>query len=266
MRDSTFNETDYLIEQVKVFLNQTNYDNDQLNNVTALMDSICRRSESEQNYPISLNIDVDKYSNPTTGKYNRCRAIDEAMNAMFGVFKRAAYNRSEPLDFTVIEFYPNATNKAANYNLTDLINTSWIKSDFMLEQVCKITDSVKEYVSQRTNDLDRMDKSQIKSQTQQSGMINSLIEFLDRLLNPILGLQRRLYWEGNNRFEIAYSTIGNGLSGLRNGLGRTYKNTRERISGVFSSSSVAANSSTTSTIATPVQPGSLNQTKLSQIN
>lgn len=265
MKDNNLNETDYLMQQMRVFLDQANYDNEQLANVSALMDLICYGPEVDSNYPVSVHVDLKKYEN-STGKQNRCKAIDEAMNAMFGVFKRAAFNKSEPLDFSVIHFYPDPVNTNASYNLTDLINTSWIKSDALIESVCNITKSVKDYVAIRTSNSTAQDRSQ----QQHTGLINSFIEFLDRLLNPILGLQKRLYWESNNRLEQAYVTIGGQLSSLRNNLGRTYKNTRERISGVFSSSesTSSTNSSSTispttsSTISSTTSAPSLNQTKL----
>lgn len=232
LKDHSLNETEFLVQQMRVFLDQANYDNEQLQNVSALMDNICQRGEPGAEYPISAHINVTLYNDPKIGKHHRCKAIDEAMDSMFTVFKRAAFNKSEPLDFSTILFYPESNDKNIYYNLTDLINTSWIKSDTMLESTCKITDAVKEYVLAHTSNSTAQDRSH----QQQSGFINSLIEFLDRLLNPILGLQKRLYWEGNNRFEMVYSTIGNQLTNWRNSLGKTFKSTREHITGVFGSS------------------------------
>lgn len=234
LRDYSLNETDFLAHQIRVFLDQGNYDNEQLANLSALMDNICRINDSpDSNYPISVHIDVNKYSNTNNsnvGKENRCKAIDEAMDSMYYVFRRAAWNRSEPLDFSVIHYYPNATNKAASYNLTDLINTSWIKSDTILEHVCSITDSVKSYIRSRSSNSTAQDRSQQQS----SGVWNNLIELLDRLLDPILGFNERLLWEGSNRLEIIQTRIANGLGSIRDGLTSRYKTTREQVSGLFS--------------------------------
>jgi len=234
LRDSSLNETEYLVQQMRVFLDQANYDNEQLANVSALMDNICR-SDLDSSYPISVNIDVTKYNNNGTGKENRCKAIDEALDSMFVVFKRASVNKSEPLDFSVIQFYPNASNKAASYNLTDLINTSWIKSETILEHVCKITDSVKDYVQARMSNS----KAQDRSQQQQGGYFSTLLDIINNILEPLLGFQKRLYWEGNNMLESGYSRISYGLGSLRSGIGNRYKNTRDRISNLFSSSQSA---------------------------
>lgn len=230
------------------------------------MDNICR-SDIDTSYPISVHIDVNKY-NGTAGKENRCRAIDEAMDSMYYVFKRAALNKSEPLDFSVIQFHPNATDKSAAYNLTDLINTSWIKSETILEHVCRITDSIKEYVQLRAS------SSVAQKRFERTGVVSSLIEFLDRLLDPILGLQNRLYWESSNRFEQIQTRISSGLGSLRDGIGSRVKSTRDRVSNLFSSnstttrstlnSSLLVNSSTSPLpIQTTLAPKAVNQTVLS---
>lgn len=211
------------------------------------MENICRGESDADLYPISVNIDVDKYTNGSIGKENRCKAIDEAMDAMSAVFKRAALNSSEPLDFSVIHFYPNASNKAASYNLTDLINTSWIKSETIIEHVRKITGSGKDYVAHISDR--RQDPSTIKTFGQR------FMEFIDRLLEPILGQQRRLYWESTNRYEQIYSGLSNQLAHLRSGIGHQYKS----LVKVFSASSVS--NSTNSSLNTT---NNLNKTMSSQ--
>lgn len=231
MRDSSLNETEYLIHQIRAFLDAGNYDNEQLSNVTLLMDNICR-PDMDSSYPISVNIDVAKYSN-VTGKENRCRAIDESLDAMYGVFRRASLNKSEPLDFSSIQFYSDPANKAASYNLTDLINTSWIKSETILEQVCVITNSVKDYVQLRSSNSTAQDRST----QQQVGVLGTVLELIDRILEPLLGLQKRLYWDSNNRVELVVSGLNHGLVSIRDGLSKGYRSTRERIVNVFSSSS-----------------------------
>lgn len=263
-KDSNFNELDFLVNQMRLFLDQANYDNEQLANISALMDNICFRTDKNENsYPISMNIDVSKYNKDT-----RCKAIDEAMDAMYYVFKRASLNKSEPLDFSVIQFYPNATNKEASFHLTDLINTSWIKAEVMLEHVCKITDSVKEYVQSRSSNSTAQDRSQ----QQHSGYINSMMDFLDRLLDPILGPSRRFYLEGTNTVEIVYSTLSNQLGNLRDSIGSRYKSTRGRLASMFTSnqlnSTVATNSTLktalNATVSTTVAAATTNSTNTSQ--
>lgn len=242
VKDSSFNETDYLTHQIRTFLDQGNYDNEHLNNVTVLMDDICLADRPESSYPISVHLDVNKY-NGTTGKEHRCRAIDEAMDSMYYVFKRAALNKSEPLDFSVIKFYPNATDRSAYYNLTDLINTSWIKSDTILENICKITDSVKDYVRSRSSN------SSAQKRSEPSSALSSVLDFLDRLLDPILGLQKRIYLESTNRFEQMQTRISSGLGTIRDGLGRGVKSTRGMVSNLFTSSSNVTRSAVNSTMA-----------------
>lgn len=249
------NETEFLVHQVRAFLDAGNYDNEQLSNVSSLMDNICQlppedNANQDSTYPISVNINVTQYSN-ASGKAYRCRAIDESMDAMYSVFRRAALNKSEPLDFSVIQFYPNATNRAASYNLTDLINTSWIKSDTLLEHVCKITDSVKLYVQMRSSNSTAQDRAQ------QSGVFTTLMDFIDRILDPILGVQKRLFWDSNNQVELIASAIGKG-----------FRNTRARIVGLFTSASNTTNTgfnSLTSNVTNrdmvvPMNTSLLNQT------
>ena len=255
MRDYSLNETEYLIYQIRTFLDQGNYDNQQLANLTALMDDVCR-SDIDQSYPISVNIDVNKFGNNNTeGKANRCQAIDDALDSMFYVFKRAALNRSEPLDFSVIQYYPNATDTTKFYNLTDLINTSWIKSETLLEHVCNITDSVKRYVQARVMASSNSNSSaeqqhsaragaadKRNEQPARVGVFTTIFDMIDRILDPLLGLQKRLMWESNNRLEMVGNRLSSGLGAVRDGFGSRIKSTRDRFSGLFSSSS--ANSTT----------------------
>lgn len=250
------NETEFLVHQIRAFLDAGNYDNEQLSNVSLLMDNICQlppedSANQDSTYPISVNINVTQYSN-ASGKAYRCRAIDESMDAMYSVFRRAALNKSEPLDFSVIQFHPNATNKAATYNLTDLINTSWIKSDTLLEHVCKISDSVKLYVQMRSSN------STVQDRSQQNGVFSTLMDLIDRILDPILGVQKRLYWDSNNQVELIASAIGKG-----------FRNTRARIVGLFSSASGLAGSGFNSTGFNATNKelvGLVNTTLLNQTN
>lgn len=198
------------------------------------MNTICR-PETDIEYPISLNIDVNKYNNTQNGKLSRCNSIDEALDAMYPVFKRAAYNRSEPLDFSVIRFYPKSSSNDF-YNLTDLINTSWIKSDTQIEHICKITNSVKDYAAasiRNSSALDRDDKSRV-------GYLTSVYELVDRLiLEPYFGLSRRIYWESNNRYEMVYQGISNQVGNFRHGVGRGYN----RLSSMVWGNRLSTNSS-----------------------
>lgn len=244
-KESNLTETDYLVNTMEAFLDEANLENEQLLNVSALMDNICRTAPSENadlNYPISLNIDVNKYSN-STNKPNRCAAIDDIFASMYPVFKRAAYNKSEPLDFSVIKFYPDSKNKAAYYNLTDLINTSWIKSETVLENVCRITDSVKAHV----NLLVAKSSPQKRAENQKSvGFFMSIFNYFDALLEPIFGLSRRASWISAEFYERstnrAKSTFNSATSAVNSGL----KKTTSSITGLFRSSanstSKAANS------------------------
>lgn len=231
LKGQKLNETQYLVQSIGIFLDQANYDNEQLANVTSLMDNICQNAES--NYVISANIDVNKYntSHPQ-GKLNRCKAVEEALNSMYSVFKRAALNRSEPLDFSSILFYPNISDKSVYYNLTDLVNTSWIKSDTMLDHVCSITNSVKDYVRARITNSTAQDRSQ----QQPVGIFSSLFDFIDSYLDSVFGFNKRLYWESTNRLESVYSGIASQLDSLRVGVGKGLKNTRDRVTSIFVSS------------------------------
>lgn len=214
---------------MKVFLDQANFDNEQLTNLTALMNVICRPNEE---YPVSSNIDVDKYSsNNTLGKEYRCRAIEDAMDALYPVLKRAAFNKSEPLDFSNIIFYTNASDSTSYYNVTDLINTSWIKSDVPVDYVCVFTNFVKDYAMNHTSNSTAQDRS-----LQNKSFVNTLIDLIDRILDPVLGLQKRFYWEGNHRLEQVYSGLANQLGNLRDGIGKGFSKTRSQISSIFSSS------------------------------
>lgn len=265
------NETEYLVQQVRSFLDQANYDVEQLSNVSQLMDTICLPSahsspNTDSSYPISVNIDVNKYAN-LTGKYNRCRAIDEALDAMYPVFKRAALNRSEDLDFSVIQFYPNATNRAAFYNLTDLINTAWIKSETILEHVCRITDSVKDYVRVRTTNSTLQERS--TQQQQPVGVLGSILGLIDRVLEPIFGLQRRFYWESTNRMEQLQVQISRGVGNIRDGFGTRLRSARDRLGNIFSSSQTNSTSptntnGTTRLLNSTITGSSVAQTLISQ--
>lgn len=221
---------EFFVDQIRLFLDQANYDNEQLANITQLMGTICR-SELESDYPVSMQIDLNRYQN-STGKAIRCRGIDRVMDSMFGVFKRAALNKSEPLDFSSIQYPSEIENspKDAYYNLTDLINVMWISAEAPLDLTCNITGAINEYVRLRTSNSTAQDRSQLVTP---HGYLGSLLEFIDRLLDPILGLQKRFYWEGSNRVEVVYIGIGNQLGYLRDGLGKGFKSTRERVSNMF---------------------------------
>lgn len=263
-------DTEFLVDQIRLFLDQANYDNEQLANITYLMGTICR--ESEVDYPISLNIDVNRY-NGSKGKAARCKGIDRAMDAMFGVFKRAALNKSEPLDFSAIQFSSDSEKSPqdAYYNLTDLVNTLWISSETMLDHTCNITKSINEYVQLRTSNSTAQDRSQTAVS---HGYMSTLLDLIDRILDPILGLQKRFYWEGTNRVEVFYNGIGNQLGYLRDGLGKGYKSTRDRLSTMFTYSYGSANSTSAPglrnsssaaaqnvTNVIPLPPGPLNVTE-----
>lgn len=254
---------------MKTFLDQGSYSNEQLSNVTALMDDICR-AESDTNYTVSTHIDINKFhNNHTEGKANRCQAIDDSLDSMYYVFKRAALNRSEPLDFSMIKFYPNATDRNSSYGLVDLINTSWIQSDTLLEHVCNITDSVKRYVQERaaavtnsTSSSSSPSPAAAAASSSSAGVgsisgssstiadkraehqprrvvvvFNTVFDMIDRVLDPILGLQKRLMWETTNSLQMTQNRISSGLGSIRDGFGYTIKSTRGRLSNIFSSSS-----------------------------
>jgi hypothetical protein len=217
-----FNETEFLVNQIRSFLDQGNYDNEQLANVSSLMDTICRTS-AEPSYPISVHVDIQSFNSSTNpnAKATRCRAIDTALDSMYHVFKKAALNHSEPLDFSSVLFYPNETDRSAFYNLSDLINTSWITSEVVLEHVCSITNATKEYVQMRSSN------STAQSRRQDSARVSTaLFELVDSLLEPFLGLQKRLYWESTNRLEFLQTLLSSGLSSIRSGIGSGLSRTR----------------------------------------
>jgi len=239
------------------------------------MDNICR-SDIDQSYPISVHIDVNKFSNNhTDGKANRCQAIDDALDSMYYVFKRAALNRSEPLDFSTIQFYPNITDRSAYYNLTDLINTSWIKSETILEHVCNITDSIKRYVQARissntnttlsSNGSGNNNKAADKRTEQQPprvGVFTTIFDIIDRFLDPILGLQKRLILESNSRLELMQNRLSSGLGSIRDGFGTRIKSTRDRLSSIFTSSSNSTVASSKTVNATSGLQVPMNATNL----
>lgn len=235
-------ETEYLIDSMKVFLDQANYDNEQLANVTRLMDVICRQ---EGEYPISVHLDVDKY-NGTGGsaKLNRCRAIDVALDAMYPIFKRAAYNNLEPLDFSTILFYPSQ-NFSETYNLSDLINTSWIKSQTEIENICKITNAVKDYaahLSSKSTGGRRLSSS--------GGILSNIVALFDNyFLEPYFGFTKRLYWEGSNGYETVYNGISSQMGSIKNGLG---KGVNRLTSSMSWGNRISKNSSVTTNSTGPI--------------
>ena len=229
------NETEFLIHQIKVFLDEGNYDNEQLANVSMLMDNICRPN-IDTSYPISVHIDVNKFAN-ASGKQNRCNAIDDAMDSMYYVFRRSALNRSEPLDFSVILFYPNETDRSATYNLTDLINTSWIKSETILEHVCGITTATKNYIQWKANNVTAQPRSESLGQ---ASRFSSLVDYINYWLDPVLGLQKRLYWESTNMWGQFQSRLGSGFQRARQTI---FGSARNLTSTLFTSGS--ANRSST---------------------
>lgn len=242
LKDANMNETEYLIHQIRLFLDEANFDNEQMNNVSKLMDSICQQTEVEGSYAVSMHIDVNKYDSANVNttakgaKENRCRAIDESMDAMRVVFKRSVFNKSEPLDFSSIKFYPNPKDRSAFYNISDLINTSWIKSEAVLDLVCHITDSVKDYVKLKTAKSQPQERFAAE---QSKGVLSYLMDFLSRILDPILGNQRRLAWEGSNRFEMVAMSVRRGLS-----------STGQAVSSFFTrANSTLTNSTTTKPVA-----------------
>lgn len=97
-----------------------------------------------------------------------------------------------------------------------------------LQDLRKLIDSNIDYVGIQTNNSTGQDKYK-----QHSGFIISLIELLDRFSKPFRGLRKRLYWESDSSLEMAYVTIGNQSSNLRNNSQRTYKITIERTSGAL---------------------------------
>lgn len=256
LKEYNLNETEYLQHQMKVFLDQGNYNNEHLANITSLMDSICRTDGGQDvRYPISSSLDVDKYTG-ISGKGNRCKAIDEVMEAMYPVFKKVSWNNSEPLDFSVIQFY-NSTDKQFTYNVTDLINTIWIKSDTPLDLVCEITNPIKHYAASRSRNL-ATDQRQASK-----GVFSTVLDIIDRLLDPILGLQKRLYWESNTRYEQVYLGLANQLGSLRDGFGKRYNSTVSRLSNMLgrsANSTVIANSTMVNSTSLPLG------TRLSHVN
>lgn len=251
-------DTQFLVNEMKTFFDQGNYDNEQLANVSALMDSICRLQGNSQ-YEVSVGINVSLYEDPVRGKENRCNAIEQAMDAMYHVFRRTALNRSEPLDFSSIQFYSNATDRSSTYNLTDLINVSWIHSSIEVEAVCKITDPIKEYVAMRSSNA----TVQVRADAPlRGGPVSALVELMNRWLDPILGLRRRLYWESSNRLSQIQTRLSSGMGSVRDAIGSSLGRTRERLFGSLtnatrsSASELPTNSTNAfnSTLTGPLRP------------
>lgn len=234
-------ENDYLVHQVRMFLEQGNYEQEQLQNMSALMDKICQSEDGENNYAISTHLDLNKY-NGTSGKVNRCRAIDDVMEAMYPLFKKASLNKSEPLDFASIQLFE--TDKTKSYPVVDLINTIWIKAEVPLDVICSITNPIKVYSTTRVTNSTAQDRSS----HQTKGVFNTVLDMIDRLLDPILGLQKRLFWESNTRYEQVYSGLAYQLNNLRDGFGKRYSNTKKTLSGLLgmsTNSTMNANSTVT---------------------
>lgn len=254
LTSKNLNETEFLIHQIGLFFDEARYNNEQLLNVTQLMDEICRQ-EPDAEYPISAFINVNMYNHSIIGKENRCHGIDQALDSMYFVFKKAALNNSEPLDFSVIRYFPGpVVNQTESYNLTDLINTIWIKSEAPIENVCAITNSVKRYVLAHTSN-----STDIKREGKSSSVFESFFDMIDRVfLEPLLGFQKRLYWEGNNRLEVIYAVLSNQMGNLRNEVGSVVKGTRGYLSSMFSSTpSKKSNLTSTTTNSTKDFPATI---------
>lgn len=234
MKHGNLTESAYLVRQVITFLEQGSYENEQLASVTALMDRICQTGNSSS-YTISTNINIDQYSNET-GKVNRCRAIDEALDPMFYVFRKAALNKSEPIDFSTIVFRANSSDPERKYGLIDLINTSWIKSEAPLQTICMITDGIKAYTQGP-----RKTPAQDRSQSVEQNYAQRLYQFLNGLLDPVIGFQRRLYLDSTNRFELFTTSLGNGYEVVRSGVAKGFSNARSRVGQVFGYNSTLVN-------------------------
>jgi hypothetical protein len=222
------NETEYLTNQIKSFLDHADYDNEQLANISSLIDTICLSNNIDPSpYLISVHVDIPSFNSSinTNAKDTRCEAINKVADTMYHVFRRAALNRSEPLDFSSIRFYPNETDKSAFYNLTDLINISWIMSEVALEKVCSITDATKDYIKAKSSSLN----AQPRQQNSDKASSNSFLDLFNRFLERILGIQKQFYWESTNRFEYIQSRLSNGLSSVRDGIGYGLGRTRDHF-------------------------------------
>lgn len=262
LKDSKHNETDYLVNQMTAFLKEGSYDNEQYANVTALMNDICQIN-ANQTYAVSVSIDVEKYTN-ASGKPNRCKAIDMALDSMFYVFKRSAMNKSEPLDFSSIKFKADKGGSDSFYNLTDLINTSWIRSETVLEHVCNITDSIKEFVRNQSFNSTAQDRSQSSN-----SYLTSIVEYLNQLLDPIFGFQRRLYLEGTNRIQRIYYSVGNGVATISSGVRKGVREAGQRVYHTFVPSQANLTSTsnhTTNIVKTNLSHSNVAHTSATQTN
>lgn len=141
----SWNKIEYLIYRITDLLDQGNFKPEQLANLARLASDICRADTSQ--YELSPYIDLELFVDPKTSVAARCQAIDVTMDAMYPVFRRSMLDKSVPLDFSIIQFHADpSSNETATYNLTELINTTWLLSPISFAQICKITDSIKEYV------------------------------------------------------------------------------------------------------------------------
>lgn len=211
--DKSMNETGYLLKQMTNFLDYADFDNEQLANVSHLMDAICLKNSVD--YPISTKINTTLFRD---SKKARCQAIDDAMNQMYPIFKRASANKTEKLDFSSILFYTNLTNKSmsSSYGLVDLINTSWISSNTTVEKVCSLTNKLKSFVSTKIASKPAQRRG-LEQMPQQNKFVTSVRDLFSTFLDNFLWLQRRAYWESSTRLQQLIANFELGASSLANG-------------------------------------------------
>lgn len=242
LKNSKLNESEYLLSTMRYFIDQGHYDNEHLANVSLFLDTICKPGfEKVMAYNMTTNIDPDLYRSEK-GKKKRCRAVEVSLDSIYEIFRRPALNHQEPMDFSEPQFYANETMKLAHkgYNLSDLINVAWIMSETPIDHTCSLTNSLKSYIAEKSANSTAQDRSQQASGTASSYM-SSLANFMNRLLDGLFGIQRRVYWESTNRGEQLF-----------HGLGNFYKGTRERVVGLF-----ASKTNTSSTITHSNNSGSI---------
>lgn len=244
-------ESDYLVDTFNNLLDQGQYTTEQLRNVSMLLEKICEPNNNGTRYAISLYLNTTRYSNPTsdgnanvsddssavyanTAKLNRCTAAEFVMNELYDLFKHAAVNKSATLNFGSKHYYENSTSNMTVaeleqfYTLPDLITTLWIKSEESNEAVCNITSAINNHAKLLIS------KSKPDSRSgQQTNSLTSFLGYVDRVLDPILGFQRRLYWEGSNVLETAQERLGS----LRGAMGGFLRSTRNRLMSPFRASS-----------------------------
>lgn len=182
---------------MKTFLNTADYLPEQTTGLMTLFDDICGDKYSE--IPVSDAVPLKLFK---TDKAVRCKAIDDAMDRMYPIFKSAAFNKSERMDFSTIMF-PNTTDSTyvGYYNLSDLILTSWIHSNTSITNVCSITDQMRGFLNRKTGE-----RREYNVSTHQT-MTSTLMAYLESFIDRFISMNRSAYWEGSTFWQQFFNAL-----------------------------------------------------------